>query len=302
MQPNLEEIMRDAEEIVKKIGLPPCPAILAALVREMRNDEPDFNKLGQLIGGDVTLAAAVLKTVNSPFYGLRAKVASIRQALTLLGLRAVTHLVTGLMLRQAFPPRLSGHLEEFWERSAGNARASACLARRLKGVDAEEAYTFALFRDCGIPAMMTGFRDYRPQHAVPTPGDLVTDVETAHYGSNHALLGGCLAKSWLLPESIYNAVFWHHDFGALADGSAGIPAASVRLIALGLAGEQLFARQAMSVACPEWEGHGPFALEQLGLDETELEALMQEIGGELDGRTSNNRGRDASIIATSRGL
>jgi HD-like signal output (HDOD) protein len=250
----------------------------------MRNDEPDFAKLGQLIGGDVTLAAAMLKTVNSPFYGLRVKVASIKQALALLGLRTVTHLVTGLLLRQAFPAGAGAHLEEFWERSAGNARASACLGRRMKGIDADEAYTFALFRDCGIPAMMAGFRDYRPEHAIPTPGRLVTELETERYGMNHAMMGSCLAKSWLLPEAICHAVLWHHEYAGLADGGAGIPASSIRLIALALAGEQLFARHAMSIACPEWNEHGAFVLEKLGLEEAELEAMMKESAGELDGR------------------
>ena len=284
MQPHLEEISREAEEVVRNIGLPPCPAILAGLVREMRNDEPDFNKLGQLIGGDVTLAAAMLKTVNSPFYGLRTKVASIKQALALLGLRTVTHLVTGLLLRQAFPAGAGAHLEEFWERSAGNARASACLARKLKGVDADETYTFALFRDCGIPAMMAGYRDYRPEHAVPAPGQLVTARETERYGMNHAVMGSCLAKSWLLPEAICHAVLWHHEYPALADGSARIPAASLRLIALGLAGEQLFARHAMSVSCPEWGERGAYVLENLGLEEGEFDAMLSEFGDQLDSR------------------
>lgn len=284
MQPHLDEISREAESAVRNIGLPPCPAILAGLVREMRNDEPDFNKLGQLIGGDITLAATMLKTVNSPFYGLRTKVASIKHALTLLGLRTVTHLVTGLLLRQAFPAGTGAHLEEFWERSAGIARASASLARKVKGFDVEESYTFALFRDCGIPAMITGFDDYRPEHAVPAPGRLVTDFENESFGMNHALMGSCLAKSWLLPDPMCHAILWHHEYPALADGSTGIPASSVRLIALALTGEQLFARHAMSIACPEWDEHGAFALEQLGLAEADIEAMMEDIGDALDGR------------------
>src|SRR5688572_3920629 len=103
MQSDLETLNREAEGIARSIGIPPCPAILTRLVRETRSDDPDFARLGELIGGDVSLAAAMLKTVNSPFYGLRSKATSIRQALVLMGLRNVTNLVTGLLLRQAFP-------------------------------------------------------------------------------------------------------------------------------------------------------------------------------------------------------
>ena len=44
--------------------------MLTGLVGQMRNEEPDFPKIAKLIGTDVALAATMLKTVNSPFYGL----------------------------------------------------------------------------------------------------------------------------------------------------------------------------------------------------------------------------------------
>ena len=84
-----EVLDREAEEIVNDIGIPPCPALLTKLMREMRSDEPDFVALGKLIGSDVSLAAAMLKTVNSPFYGLRTKATSVQQAITYLGTREV---------------------------------------------------------------------------------------------------------------------------------------------------------------------------------------------------------------------
>ena len=64
------DLDHEAERIVKQIGIPPCPAILTQLLQEMRADEPDFKQIGKLIAGDVGLAAALLKLVNSPFYGL----------------------------------------------------------------------------------------------------------------------------------------------------------------------------------------------------------------------------------------
>ena len=86
METDLEVLDREAGQIVKDIGIPPCPTILTKLMQEMRHDDPDFAKLGKLIGGDVSLAAAMLKTVNSPFYGLRTKATSVPQAIALLKL------------------------------------------------------------------------------------------------------------------------------------------------------------------------------------------------------------------------
>ena len=284
MQTDLEVLSREAEGIARSIGIPPCPAILTKLVREARSDDPDFNRLGDLVGSDISLAASLLKTVNSPFYGLRSKATSIRQALVLLGLRNVTNLVTGLLLRQAFPGGASAGMEEFWEYSTGIAHASACLARHARGIDADLAYTFAVFRDCGIPAMMTGFKEYVPPYALKNPGGgrPVTESEEATFGIHHAFMGYYLAKEWLLPDAVCNTVLWHHDFPALREGRADIPASGERLIALALVADQVYATQAMGVACPEWSEHGEYALETLGMDEADLEKLEPELTAALN--------------------
>ncbi|MCC7485328.1 MAG: HDOD domain-containing protein [Burkholderiales bacterium] len=284
MELDLEALDREAEEVVKDIRLPPCPAVLTQLVREMRGDEPDFARLTRLIGGDVTLAATVLRTVNSAFYGLRTKVASIKHALALLGLKTVTNLVTGLLLRQAFPSGGGAHLEEFWERSAGCARAAAALAQAMKAFDADEAYTFALFRDCGIPAMVCGYPGYQPDIAPPEGGRSAATRETGRYGMNHAAMGARLAASWHLPESICKAVRRHHDCAAFAAGRAEAPEESVRLIALALTAEERYSRHMAAESCPEWSAHGAWALELLGIAETTLEELSAPVVAAIEGK------------------
>ena len=132
MEQSLEVLDREAEQIVADIGIPPCPAILTKLMQEMRHDEPNFAKLGKLIGADVSLAAAMLKTVNSPFYGLRTRATSIQQALALLGLRHVAQLVTGLLLRDAFHGGSSDLMDEYWESSSAIAETSAALAGEVE--------------------------------------------------------------------------------------------------------------------------------------------------------------------------
>ena len=279
MQSDLETLNREAEGIARSIGIPPCPAILTKLVRETRSDNADFNRLGDLIGGDISLAAAMLKTVNSPFYGLRSKATSIKQALVLMGLRNVTNLVTGLLLRQAFPVSANAGMEEFWDYTSGIARASACLGRHIRGLDADLAYTFSVFRDCGVPAMMNGFTDYVPPYSFKDAGDgkPMTEVEEESFGIHHAFMGYYLAKEWLLPDPVCQSVLWHHDFPALRDGRADIPAACTRLIALGLVADYLYATHAMGVACPEWNEHGEYALDTLKMTAEDLQELEPEL-------------------------
>lgn len=283
MTTELEVLDREAEDIIQDMGIPPCPAILTTLMREMRSDEPDFAKLGKLLASDVSLAAAMLKTVNSPFYGLRTKAGSVQQALALLGLRNVAQLVTGLLLRQAFTGGASDALEEFWEVSSAVAGLSALLARRVKGAGRDEAYTFALFRDCGMLAMLGNFEGYKPKlPGAKLEGDeSITATEDRLYAMNHARLGSRMAQSWLLPEDVCAAILWHHDYAALDGGQCGVSPAGIGNIAVALAAQYIYCRQKMGLNDPEWRRGGAFALARVGLAQDDLDAMGKDLMKEL---------------------
>lgn len=273
-------IDQEALQTLENICIPPCPAILTQLMQEMREDEPDFPKISKLISSDASLAAAMLQTVNSPFYGVSRKATSVQQAIAYLGLRNVGQLVTGLMLRSAFPDCDRELMEEYWESSSAIARIGSVLAKKLKGLHHDEAYTFALFRDCGMLAMMDSYTDYVPVFAGgETAGGVdVTSLEQERHQMNHAMVGYNLAKMWLLPEEICQAVLWHHDYAVLLDSQSGIPAASARHIAVALLAEWIFVRHGMGIDSLEWRKGGEFAQELLKIDDSAMESLLLEIG------------------------
>jgi len=279
MEHDLETLNREAENIVKNLGIPPCPAILTKLIQEMRGDDPDFQKLGKLIAGDASLAAAMLKTVNSPFYGLRTRATSIHQAITLLGVRNVAQLVTGLLLRQAFPGGTNELMDDYWESTSKMAELNGSLARNIPGMDRATAHTFALFRDCGMLAMIGKYKDYKPV----LPGKKadknksVLQVEDERYQMNHARVGYHLAKSWLLTDEICYAILHHHDFNALESGVTVLPGAGARLVALALLSDKVFNRQELGLKSSEWDKGSQFALKQLGLTPDKVDDLVSEL-------------------------
>jgi HD-like signal output (HDOD) protein len=283
METHLEILNREAEQIVKDIGIPPCPMILTKLMQEMRSDDPDFAKLGKLIGGDVSLAASMLKTVNSPFYGLSRKATSVPQAISLLGLRHVAELVSGLLLRQAFPGGTSELMDEFWEASTGIAQISALLVRHFKHVDRDGLQTFGLFRDCGMLAMMQKFENYEPVFAGARPREdaSVTASEDLHYAINHAWVGYQMAKTWLLPDEVCLAVLRHHDYTELQTNGTGIPISSLQHIALTLAAESIFVKQERGETSAEWALGSAFALHQMGMTQADLDEIAGTITSEL---------------------
>lgn len=271
-----------ADDLLKSIHIPPCPAVAVALLEEVRQPEVDFFKLVKLISGDVGLAAAMLKAANSPFFALRNKVTSVQQAVSVLGLKNIMQIVMGVSLQNA----LSGDkltMERYWDRSNFTAVVSAEMASRLHGVSREDAYTFGLFHDCGIPILMQRFPDYKEKLAAANrAAELVISEEDRCYATNHAVVGNMLARNWFLPEHIGEAVLLHHEHDILSHPGESISPAVRTLVAINLVAEHIVATFLDMPDDAEWFKAGPAALAYLGLSDEDLADVSEDALAELE--------------------
>jgi len=264
------------EQSLKDIGIPPRPAILDQISAEMKRDDPDVKRLSVLIGTDVALSASLIKTANSPFFGTRGRVRSVSEALMALGLRLAGTAIAGIVLRRLFPS--SPTMERFWDASASIARVSGWLVQQQSQikVNADDAYTYGLFRDCGIPVLMIKFPAYAATlaNANRDAGHSFTQVEEQFLPTNHAIVGCLLARSWWLPEELCLAIRYHHDEQRLANPSAGMLPKSLQLVAVGQLAEYLLQSRTGLSQTMEWEKLGPVCLQLLGLDADQLPELL----------------------------
>jgi HD-like signal output (HDOD) protein len=272
---------RQLEDSLREIGIPPRPRILELIMLEARAGEPNFNYLADLIQADVALAAGLVKVANSPFFGYRQKARTVRDALLMLGLRAAANTVAGLALRRVFPA--TPEMTRFWDASQRTAELSALLAKRLgdrHGVTAEDAYTYGLFRDCGIPIMLRRFPGYPGllAQANASTDQSFTAVEEAGAPTNHALVGSLMARSWWLPEALCVAIRRHHEGAFLAEPVDGANAAGQRLAALAQLAERLHQEVTGLNQTREWDKLGAGCLAVLGLAEADLAELTDTAG------------------------
>ncbi|MFZ3017621.1 MAG: HDOD domain-containing protein [Gallionella sp.] len=263
------------ERSIIDVGIPPCPVILDRFMAETNKDEPDYTRLASIIGTDVGLAAGLIKTANSPFFGLRQRVRSVNEALAILGLKTASRAVAGIILRNSFPNVVN--LERFWDASARIAHLSGWLAQYLKirGLRAEDAYTFGLFRDCGIPVLLGRFPNYAAvlDEANRDAVRSFTEVEEAAMPTNHAMVGCILAQSWWLPEEICLAIRNHHDREAIESANSALPMLSRRLIATSQLAEHIVQQQLGLSLTQEWPKLGAACLQILDIGEAQLETL-----------------------------
>jgi HD-like signal output (HDOD) protein len=265
-----------AEKILSTIKIPPRPAIIEEINREKRKEDPDLRKIAQVISKDIALTAAILKTANSPFFGLRMKVESVQQAAMAMGLNNVLGIVTGLVLKNVLNVK-EPKLERFWDSAEKVANVAAYLSKIVPGVPKELAYMYGLFRDCGIPIMLQKFPEYTQTLIRANQGSNLafTSLEDEAHTTNHATIGYLLAKSWSLPNSICQAVLNHHDISIL-HSKENFPADARGLIALIRFAEFLCdSRQLRDDH--DWDDSGPVVLSYLGISEVEFKDIKEEV-------------------------
>ena len=260
----LEEVLADIRQ------LPSLPAVIGELIETLDNESAGIDQLAEGIAKDQSLAARALRVANSPFYGIQHKVASIHDAIVILGFRAVGSLVTAASVTGYFsPPRgIPFDLTRFWRHGIGAALCARALAR-ISGVDAEAAFTAGLLHDIGVLILVTT----RPAHyaqalAWRAAHDcLLVEAEQAVLGFDHAQVGEALASRWRFPADIVRAVALHHA----PDGGTGmvdvVHVANILAHALDLAGDP-------QARVPPLN---PEAWWRLGLDQAALKALLAGI-------------------------
>ena len=200
------------QELLGKIRIPSAPSILVELHEIMQVDEPDLGLVADAVGRDVAIAALVLKTVNSSFFGLKQQVSSIRQATALLGLLNVSNIVAGLALKRAMDEQGGELPPEFWDSPVNIANLAAMLAQRYGGIQPDEAYMLGLFKNAGEVLMMQRFDDYvGVLNEARNQGGCQVALEEARYNTNHTVVGYYISSSWGLPQHISDIILRHHD-------------------------------------------------------------------------------------------
>lgn len=208
----------DIENILKGITIPSPPQIIADLQMEMAMPDPDLNEMASMISKDPGLAGGVLKTLNSPFYGNR-DIASISQAVMMLGMTTVANIVNTLYLRDTLSQSDNPSddtvkaMSHFWDSATDVARACRIVAKRLRVNDPDMAYMLGLFHNAGIPLLMQRFSDY-PQTLIQSylcEEKRVVDAENEKHQTNHAVVSFYAAGSWKLPKVLCRVIAGHHN-------------------------------------------------------------------------------------------
>lgn len=204
-------------------GLPALPATCQKILEFLGDGKSGAREVGRVIQSDPALTSRVLRLVNSPFYGFPRRITSVSNAIAVIGMDALRHIVVSFSVVKIFREVDRGHgagargfdLEKFWEHSLGCATVARALARKLKIGDTEAFFVAGLIHDLGKLVENFFFAEEFPAvFARVAGGAYFRDAEQAVYGFDHARLGRSLMELWRLPEAVVKMVALHHDPGA----------------------------------------------------------------------------------------
>jgi putative nucleotidyltransferase with HDIG domain len=208
-----------AAEIISQVKELPMVSETARKLATLLN-QPDTHRddLIQTIRCDNVMTAKLLRVCNSAQSGLQSEVASVDQAVLLLGDDALYRLVCAIGFGGAMGFGLPGYAVEangLW----GHSLSAGMGAEYLAAVEAfghfqpSIAFTAGLLHDIGklvLNQILTPKSRTEIRAMISAQSRSRVEAEKAVLGADHAEVGACLLQNWHLPEIIIEAVANHH--------------------------------------------------------------------------------------------
>ncbi len=199
--------------MIEDIPIPPKPGNLIECLHIMSQEEVRLQEVAKIVSKDIAITAAILKTINSPFFEVSQEIISINQAITLLGLDNVRNLVLCFSLKNAFSEMDNVFLQEFWKQTTTIALFSATLASRFSTKPSDEAFTFSMLCDIAVPAIArvnSGYGEFFIQNCNSSNASIV-DLENSGFLIDHTIVGEFISNHWHLPSFLSKGIANHHN-------------------------------------------------------------------------------------------
>ncbi len=199
--------------------LPTLPQVVTHLLKLIDNPASSASQVSKIISQDQSLATKVLKLVNSPFYGMPKRIATLSQATVILGFNTIKNLALTAAIFDQFghgdpaQEHQGFNRERFWEHSVACAVAAKTIAEHLQYEMPEEAFMAGLIHDIGKVIFDQFLHkdfgvalDYARENKVP-----LFEGEKHAIGAQHTEIGAWLGEKWNLPAHLNAAIEYHHS-------------------------------------------------------------------------------------------
>lgn len=196
--------------------MPSLPSIVMELLSSLSDDKISIQKITTILEKDPVLVSKILKVINSSYYAVRFNIASLKQAIVLLGLREIKRITIGTSVINTF-----GHSKDssnfdrvsFWQHCLGCGKISEMIAEKLNFPFKDEAFLGGLLHDIGKVVVNIFFYDefIKVLEECRKPEISFRQAEVKLIGADHTDIGLWFAERWKFPDKIQDVIKNHHN-------------------------------------------------------------------------------------------
>lgn len=213
-----EEFSKETDPLTfinDEIKLPTLSDVFMKINETIMNPRSSANDIANVISKDTSLAARLLKVVNSAFYGFPSEIDTLTRAVAIVGTKQLSILASCIKIIDVFDEISSEiiDMKTFWRHSIACGVISRLIAG-YKGIhNTERLFVAGLLHDVGRLIMYT----YMPAIALAlfvkarNDESLLYGLESDVMHFNHAEIGGILLRHWKLPLFLERIVMNHHN-------------------------------------------------------------------------------------------
>lgn len=242
-------------------SLPALPKIAHEILSMKMSSDKGNDSLLRLINKDPAILAKVMGLANAPLYARSRKIATIGDAVTVLGINRIKMVALGFAMISSIRRKPGGLLDatRLWQHSMSVAMAMNMLSKAMppeKRPPEDEAYLAGMLHDIGF--LVLEFVDPDSSDRLHSArlhageGRPILELESEMLEMNHCELGALLAEHWKLPETVI-AVIRNHHSGNVAQDAVGQPLISMTILAEKLLpAYDITENDPSSIAIEEW--------------------------------------------------
>lgn len=207
--------MGDPEVIVKhETELASFPDIFFRIKEVLEDESASADRIAKVVSTDMSLAAKLIKLVNSPLYGFPQTIDSISRAVALVGGKELSTLALGISAINYFkdiPPELID-MQSFWRHSITCGIFAKMLAGTQTGLPPERFFIAGLLHDVGrlilfkkLPYAASEAMLFARENSIPLVEAELTTMDFCHTDISEPLL-----RAWKFPQTLADMINYHH--------------------------------------------------------------------------------------------
>ena len=193
------------------VQLPTLPDVARSLIETLHDEDIPFEKVRNAIAKDPALTAKLIRLANSARFGLPRQVASLDDAITMVGLNQVRTLAMAACMTGSFAAARGVDSKGFWKESMAIAGYAQWLARTL-GTDVQQSWLAGFMVRLGELIIAQKMPDRIDEiERLPHFAGGRWEREQSLLGFTEALVTSELARRWRFPDTIVQALQTAYD-------------------------------------------------------------------------------------------